>query len=119
MSQLLERPPTQRQQMEYQVPVRSRSPVMAYTTIVIGALVALVGVYFQFAPTDWWLAHFSEAYQFASYTLGALVMSTGFGLYADWANDVDGGRSARVTTGIALAVLAAIGAVVAVVFWLI
>ena len=76
MSGVLERERTR-------IPVRRRSPVLDYTLIVLGALVALVGLYFQFAPSDWWLAHFSEAYQYGCYTLGGLMLGAGFGVFAD------------------------------------
>jgi hypothetical protein len=110
MSRVLERERTR-------IPVRRRSPILDYTLIVLGALVALVGLYFQFAPSDWWLAYFSEAYQYGCYTLGGLILGAGFGVYADRTLEEDGYRSARVITGITLAVLAVIGAAVAVLFW--
>ena len=118
MSQILDRPTPTRSEFEYRVPVRRRTPMIDYTLISIGVLAAVVGVYFQFAPTNWWLAHFAEAYQLGGYTLGGLLMTAGFGVYADRTHDEDSYRSARVTTGITLAVLAAIGAIVAVAFWL-
>jgi hypothetical protein len=118
MSQILDRPTLNRERVEHRVPVRHRNPVIDYSLITVGAVVALVGVYFQFAPANWWLAHFAEAYHFGSYTLGALLMTAGFGVYADRTNDEDLYRSTRVTTGITLAVLAAVGAIVAVAFWL-
>jgi hypothetical protein len=110
MSRVLEREQTR-------IPVRRRSPILDYTLIVLGALVALVGLYFQFAPSDWWLAYFSEAYQYGCYTLGGLILGAGFGVYADRTLEEDGHRSARVITGITLAVLAVIGAAAAVLFW--
>ena len=110
MSGVLERERTR-------IPVRRRSPVLDYTLIVLGALVALAGLYFQFAPSDWWLADFSEAYQYGGYTLGGLLLGGGFGVYADRTLEEDGFRSARVVTGITLAVLAVVGAAVAVLFW--
>jgi hypothetical protein len=110
MSRVLERERTH-------IPVRRRSPILDYTLIVVGALAALAGLYFQFAPSDWWLAHFSEAYQYGCYTLGGLILGGGFGVYADRTLEEDGYRSARVVTGITLAVLAVIGAAVAVLFW--
>jgi hypothetical protein len=88
------------------------------TLIVLGALAALVGLYFQFAPSDWWLAHFSEAYQFGSYTLGGLILGAGFGVFADRAFKEDGHPSARSETGIGLALLAIVGALTAVLFWI-
>lgn len=116
MSQLLER---QREQVDYRVPVSRRSAVGETVLIAIGVLAAGVGVYFQFAPDSWWLAHFAEAYHFAAYTLGGVLLAAGLGVYADRAFDEDTFRSGRVTTGVTLAVLAAIGAAVAVVFWII
>jgi hypothetical protein len=110
MSRVLERERTR-------IPVRRRSPILDYTLIVLGALAALAGLYFQFAPSDWWLAHFSEAYQYGGYTLGGLILGAGFGVYADRTLEEDSYRSTRVITGITLAVLAVIGAAVAVLFW--
>jgi hypothetical protein len=104
---------------EHHIPVRGRSPILDYTLIVIGALLALAGAYFQFAPSDWWLADFSEAYQLGGYTLGGLILAAGFGVYADRTLEEDGYRSERVITGITLAVAAVIGAAVAVVFWIV
>jgi hypothetical protein len=98
------------------IPVRRR--VLDYTLIVLGALVALAGLYFQFAPSHWWLAYFSEAYQYGCYTLGGLLLGAGFGVFADRTLEEDGYRSTRVITGITLAVLAVIGAAVAVLFWI-
>jgi hypothetical protein len=110
MSSVLERERTH-------IPVRRRSPILDYTLIVLGALAALTGLYFQFAPADWWLAHFSEAYQYGCYTLGGLILGAGFGVFADRTLEEDGYRSTRVSTGITLAVLAVIGAALAVLFW--
>ena len=111
MSQLLERERTR-------IPVRRRSPILDYTLIIIGAVVALCGVYFQFAPSDWWLAHFSEVYDLGGYTLGGLIMAAGFGVYADRTLEEDGFRSGRVIAGITLAVAAVVGAAIAVLFWI-
>jgi nitrate reductase gamma subunit len=108
MSQVLERKRT-----EHRVPVRRRSRVVEVTLMTIGALVALVGVYFQFAPSSWWLAHFSEAYHLGSYILGGLTLAAGFGVFADRAMDEDGRASTRVTTGMVLAIIAGAGAVIA------
>src|SRR6266498_5296104 len=76
MSQVLEgeraRVPVRRR-----IPVRRRRPILDSTLIIMGALAALAGLYFQFAPSDWWLAHFSEMYQFGSYTLGGLSLGPG------------------------------------------
>jgi len=88
------------------------------TLIIMGALTALAGLYFQFAPSDWWLAHFSEMYQFGSYTLGGLILGAGFGVFADRTVQEDGHPSARSETGIALAILAVVGALTAVLFWI-
>jgi hypothetical protein len=57
------------------------------------------------------------AHQYGGYTLGGLLLGAGFGVYADRTLEEDGDRSARVITGITLAVLAVIGAVLAVLFW--
>ncbi len=108
MSQVLDR-----QRTEYRVPVRRRSPVVDYTLITIGALVALVGVYFQFAPSSWWLAHFSEVYHLGSYIVGGLLLATGFGVFADRTMQEDGHASTRVITATVLAIAALAGAVVA------
>ncbi len=108
MSQVLDR-----QRTEYRVPVRRRSPVVDYTLIAIGALVALVGVYFQFAPSNWWLAHFSEAYYLWSYVVGGLFLTTGFGVFANRTMEEDGHASTRAITATILAILALAGAVVA------
>lgn len=112
MSQVLERKPT-----EYRVPVRRRRHVIDYTLIVIGAVITLMGVYFQFAPSDWWLAHFSEAYHLGSYALGGLVLAAGLGLYADHAMDEDGPGSSRATTATVLAAIAVLGAIIAALVW--
>jgi hypothetical protein len=110
MSRVLERERTH-------IPVRRRSPILDYTLIVLGALAALAGLYFQFAPSDWSLAYFSEAYQYGGYTLGGLLLGAGFGVFADRTLEEDSYRSTRVITGITLAVLAVIGAALAVLFW--
>jgi hypothetical protein len=111
VSQLLERERTR-------IPVRRRSPILDYTLIIIGVAGVLCGVYFQFAPSDWWLAYFSEVYYFGGYTLGGLILAAGFGVYADRTLEEDGFRSGRVITGITLAVAAAVGAAIAVLFWI-
>jgi hypothetical protein len=77
--------------------------VLDYTLFVLGALLALAGVYFQLAPSDWWLAYVSEAYQYGSHTLGGLILEAGFGVYADRTLEEDGYRSTRVITGSTLA----------------
>jgi hypothetical protein len=111
VSQVLDRERTR-------IPVRRRSPILNYALIIIGALAALVGVYFQFAPSDWWLADFSEVYQLGGYTLGGLILAAGFGVFADRTFQVDSYPSGRVITGITLAVAAVVGAAVAVLFWI-
>jgi hypothetical protein len=110
MSPVLERERTR-------IPVRRRSPILDYSLIILGAVAALVGLYFQVAPASWWLAHFSEAYQYGSYTLGGLLMGLGFGVYADRTADEDGQPSDRTSVGIGLAILAFLGAAAAVLFW--
>lgn len=100
------------------IAVRRRSPILDLTLIILGALAALAGLYFQFAPSDWWLAHFSEAYQFGSYALGGLILGAGFGVFADRTVQQDGHPSTRSETGIGLALLAVVGALTAVLFWI-
>jgi hypothetical protein len=99
------------------IPVRRRSAVLDSTLIAIGALAALAGLYFQFAPSDWWLAHFSEVYRLGGYSLGGLILAAGFGVYADRVFKEDGYASARSATGATLASLAVVGAIVAALFW--
>ena len=99
------------------IPVRRRSPILDSTLIAIGALAALAGLYFQFAPSDWWLAHFSKVYQYGGYTLGGLLLGAGFGVFADWVVEEDGHTSARSAAGVTLAILGVVGAVAAVLFW--
>lgn len=108
MTQVLDR-----QKTEYRVPVRRRRHVLDTTLITIGALAALVGVYFQFAPSSWWLAHFSEAYYLWSYIVGGLTAAVGFGVYANRSME-DGVVSTRTVVGYFLAIAAVIGAMVAV-----
>ena len=110
MSRVLERERTR-------LPARRRSPVLDYTLVIVGALAALAGLYFQFAPSDWWLAHFSEAYQYGAYTLGGVLLGAGFGVYAE-RNFDETGRSARVSATVTLAIVAVAGAVAAVLFWI-
>jgi hypothetical protein len=99
--------------------VRYRSRVLESTLISLGALAALAGLYFQFAPSDWWLAHFSEGYQFGAYALGGLILGAGFGVYADRTFEEDGDPSARTATGVTLAILSVVGALLALVLWII
>jgi hypothetical protein len=115
MSQVLER--ERRDQLIYRAPVSRRNPVIDFTIMTLGLLAAGVGVYFQFAPDSWWLAHFTEGYHFGAYVLGAAMLATGFGIYADRTFDEDGTRSNRVTAALTVVGLAIIAAVVAVVFW--
>jgi hypothetical protein len=114
MSRVLER-----ERARVPVPVRYRSRVLESTLIIVGALVALAGLYFQGAPSDWWLAHFSEGYQYGAYALGGLILGAGFGVYADRTYEEDGGPSARMVTGVTLAILAVVGALLALVLWII
>lgn len=113
MSQVLDR-----QRTEYRVPVRHRSPVIDTTLIAIGALVALVGVYFQFAPSSWWLAHFSEAYHLGSYVVGGLFLSAGFGVRADRFAKEDGRASQRMVAATMLAIAALLGVVLVALAWI-
>ena len=113
MSRVLER-----ERVRVPVPVRYRSRVLESTLIILGALAVLAGLYFQYAPSDWWLAHFSEVYQFA-YGLGGLILGAGFGVYADRTYEEDGRASARMATGVTLAILAFVGALLALVLWII
>jgi hypothetical protein len=108
MSQVLERERT-----EYRAPVRGRSPVLDYTLMTIGALAVAVGLYFQFAPSEWWLAHFSGLYHPASYTVGGLFLTAGFGAYARRVSDEDDSGSTRAVVGTILALIACAGAVIA------
>jgi hypothetical protein len=108
MSQVLERKRT-----EYRVPVRRRSRVVDFTLITIGALVALVGVYLQFEPSNWWLAHLSEVYHFGSYIAAGVLLAAGFSVYADRALEEDGRGSMRTAIGMTLAIVAFVGAIVA------
>jgi hypothetical protein len=110
MSRVLERDRTS-------VPARRQSPVLDYTLVIVGAFAALTGLYFQFAPSDWWLAHFSEAYQYGAYTLGGVLLGTGFGVYAE-RNFNETGRSARVSAAATLATVAIAGAVAAALLWI-
>ena|SRR5215204_5238417 len=98
------------------VPARRRSPVLDYM-VIVGAVAALAGLYFQFAPSDWWLAHFSEAYQYGAYTLGGVLLGAGFGAYAE-RNFDESGPSARVSVAATLAVVAVAAALAAVLLWI-
>ncbi|HSO52192.1 MAG TPA: hypothetical protein VL330_05480 [Actinomycetes bacterium] len=90
---------------------------MDYTLVIVGALAALAGLYFQAAPSEWWLAHFSEAYQYGAYTLGGVLLGTGFGVYAE-RNFDETGRSTRVSGAATLATVAVAGAVAAALLWI-
>lgn len=113
MSQLLERERT-----GYRVPVRRRSPLLDRSLLAAGALFALIGVYFQFAPPNWWLAHFSEVYHLASYVLGGLLIAAGLGVYSDRAMEEDGHTTTRVVAGVVLTTAAVAGAVIAALVWM-
>lgn len=104
MSQLLERERT-----EYRAPIRRRRRV-DLALIAIGAVAALVGVYFQFAPSNWWLADLSETYHLGSYVLGGVLLAVGGAVYADRALEEDGRGSIRTAAGMTLAIVALSGA---------
>lgn len=100
-------------QPEYRVGVRHRSPVVDDTLIAIGVLLALAGVSLQFAPSSWWLAHFSQAYYLGSYIVGGLLLATGFGVYADRTMEEDDRASTRMVAATMLAIVALTGVVIA------
>jgi len=108
MSQVLAR-----EQTEYRTPVRGRSSVLDLTLMAAGALAVAIGAYVQFAPSEWWLAHFSGLYHVASYTVGGLFLTAGFGVFARRAIDEDGSGSTRAVVGAILALVACAGAVIA------
>jgi hypothetical protein len=94
-------------------PVRRRSPVVGYTLAAVGIAALIVGAYFQFAPSNWWLAGMSEVYYLGSYTLGGLLIGVGSGVVARQAYVDDVGTSTRMITAMVLAVAGIGGAVIA------
>lgn len=113
MTQVLVRGTEERERTEYRIPVRRRGPVAGYTLMAVGLLALIVGAYFQFAPSNWWLADFSEVYHLGSYTVGGLLMGAGLGLVARHVYVEDARPSARMITVTVLAVAAVGGAIAA------
>lgn len=123
MSQVLTRqdrkhPPETPERTGYRAPVRRPAPVAGFVLVAIGALAALVGVYFQFAPSDWWLADPGEVPYLASYTVGGLTAGAGLMVFADWLHKVDDDISLRMLTTIVLGVVAVALGVMAAVLWI-
>jgi TRAP-type C4-dicarboxylate transport system permease small subunit len=117
MTQVLVRGTEERteQRTEYRAPtpVRRRTPVVGYTLAAIGLAALIVGAYFQFAPSNWWLADLSEAYYLGSYTFGGLLIGVGSGVVARQAYVDDAGTSTRMISATVLAVAGLAGAVIA------
>ena len=88
------------------------------TLLIIGALVALFGVYTYVAPVDWVLADLTESWYLGSLAIGSLLLSGGFSMFADRIRDYDEDRSwlAIIDTILAAAALAA--ALIFTVIWL-
>ena len=98
MSRVLER-----ERARVPVPVRYRSRALGRLPV---------------TPPNWWLAHFSEGSQVGAHALGGLILGAGFGVHADHIYQKDGRRRHgwRPAT---LAILAVVGALLALVLWII
>jgi hypothetical protein len=80
MSQLLERGRTG---PRHGAAPRKPVPVLEYTLLAVGVLLALFGVYVWYAPTDWVLGDLTEGWYLGSLALGGLFLSGGLSLFAD------------------------------------
>jgi len=80
MPQLLER---ERTGSRHTAAPRKPIPVLEYTLLAVGALLALFGVYAYYAPTDWILGDLTEGWYLGGLALGGLCLSGGFSLFAD------------------------------------
>lgn len=80
MSQLLER---ERAGSRYGAAPHKPVPVLEYTLLTVGALLALFGVYAYYAPTGWILGDLTEGWYLGSLALGGLFLSGGLSLFAD------------------------------------
>ena len=80
MSQLLER---ERAESRPTAAPHKPIPVLEYTLLAVGALLALFGVYAWYAPTGWILGDLTEGWYLGSLALGGLCLSGGFSQFAD------------------------------------
>ncbi len=92
-------------------PTRSRA--IEFTLAILGFLFLGAGAYLLFAPDSWWLGDLAEAWHLSAFIVGGVLVMTGLGVYANESYLEDGHWSARVVTGMVVALLALAGAVTA------
>ncbi len=114
MSQLLER---ERTGSRYTAVPRKPVPVLEYTLLAVGALLALLGVYTSYAPTDWILGDLTEGWYLGSLALGGLFLSGGFSLFADRMQVDDRHPTGFAVAGAVLSVAAFAAAVAFAAIW--
>ena len=93
------------------VPTRSRA--IEFTLAILGFVVLACGAYLLFAPENWWLGDLAEAWHLGTFIVGGVLVMTGLGVYANESHLEDNGWTARVVTGMVVAVLGLAGAVTA------
>ena len=101
------------------LPRMFRNRTVDYTLMIVGALVALFGVYTYFAPSSWVLAGLSAAWYLSSFIVGGVLLAVGFGLLGASIRDRSGYWTAPAITSFVLGTLALAGAVVATVLLII
>ncbi|MDR9450341.1 MAG: hypothetical protein RI637_03895 [Acidimicrobiia bacterium] len=109
MSEILE----QEQTVSAPIALPARSRVVEFTLAILGFVVAIAGAYLLFAPDDWWLGDLAEAWYMGAFIIGGVLVMIGLGVYANESYLEDDSWTARVVTGLVVALLGMAGAITA------
>lgn len=90
-----------------------RNRTVEYSLMVIGAVVAALGAYSYFAPTDWLWGDLSEGWFLGSWIAGGALIAAGLGMLGASIRDRAGVWNTQATGSFVVATLALAGAVVA------
>lgn len=114
MTALIEKPMTEVTRM----PVR-RSHATEWVLGVVGAVVAGIGAWMYYVPTDWFLGGLVEGWPFAMFIGAGILLAAAFGLFAWKAYQDDRGGTTAVVLGSLMALVALAGAITFAVIWII
>lgn len=98
-------------------PMRSRATALVAGSL--GVLIAAVGAWMYYVPTDWFLGGLAEGWYLGAFVAAGILLAVAFGLVANRAFALDAGWSGEAVTLTVLSLVALAAAVFFTVIWIV